>query len=213
MKRSLICILFASMLTAAPLFAQPGPPAGDSQVVLAFTGGSVWNDTQTGGTCIWFFPVLGDLPLTSLFASEQGAPVVDLKHAYFIWVSDWSIQWKADNPGFLNSKITLAGIPAGDATIYYRDDPISHTFDSSDPSTWGTPVATFARGAGMFQSPDGFKDTDRFIFSAQLTSSRVISLQGHTFNFRSLMPHGMTCFEFGQNYSTTETGACIAMGN
>lgn len=212
MKRNLICLLLASMF-AAPLFAQSAPPGGNAQAFLAFTGGSVWNDTQTGGTCIWYFPVLGNLPLTSLFASEKGSPVVDLNHAYFVWISGWSIQWEAENPGFGNSKVTLAGIPAGTATVYYRQDPISLPFDSTDPGTWGTPVATFARGAGMFQSPDGFKDTDRFIFSAQLTGSQEISLQGRPFNFRSLMPHGITCFEFGQNYSTTETGACIAMGN
>jgi len=132
MKRNLICMLVASMF-AAPLFAQSAPPAGDSQAFLAFTGGSVWNDTLTGGTCIWYFPVLGNLPLTSLFASEKGSPVVDLNHADFVWVSGWSIQWEAENPGFGNSKVTLAGIPAATATIYYRQDPMSLPFDSRFP--------------------------------------------------------------------------------
>ena len=210
MKRTLICMLFASMLTAAPLFAQSAPPPGNAQAFLAFTGGSVWT-SQTTGTCIWYFPVLGDLPLTSLFASENGSPVIDKDHAYFLWVSDWSIAAMAENQGFGGSKMTMAVLPVGKATIYYSENPGNR--DWKDRSTWGVPVATFVRGAGLFQSPDGFELTDRFIFSAQLTASREITLQGRPFNFRSMMPHGMSCFEFGQKSSTTETGACIAMGN
>ena len=119
MKRNLICLLLASMF-AAPLFAQSAPPGGNAQAFLAFTGGSVWNDTQTGGTCIWYFPVLGNLPLTSLFASEKGSPVVDLNHAYFVWISGWSIQWEAESPGFGSRKVTLAGIAAGTAPVSDR---------------------------------------------------------------------------------------------
>jgi hypothetical protein len=55
--------------------------------------------------------------------------------------------------------------------------------------------------------------SDKFIFSAPLVSSESFNLlNGKRFNFRALLPHGMTCFEFGLNGSTSEAGACIAMG-
>lgn len=211
MKRYLLCMLLGSMLAAAPLIAQSAPSASNAQVLLAFTGGSVWT-SQTTGTCIWYFPILGDLTLTDLFQSDaSGAPAVDKEHAYFIWVSDWNIQWS--NLG-MDSPVALAVVPEKTATIYYSPDPKSRIWkDTNERSTWGVPIATFARGAGLFHSPDGFRLTDKFFFSAQLTSSREVTLQSRSFNFRNLIHHGMTCFEFGQNSSTTETGTCIAMGN
>ena len=214
MKRNLICAVFALMFAATQLGGQAAPPAGASQVFMAFTGGSVWT-SQSSGTCIWYFPVLGDLPLTSLFAPDNsGAPSIDKEHAYFIWVSDWNIAAMGQNAGFGGSMMTMAVLPPGKATIYYRPDPTNRDWtDYGQRNSWGTPVAMFVRGGGLFQSPDGFKQTDRFIFSAQLTSSSEISLQGSPFSFRKMMPHGISCFEFGQNLSTTETGACIAIGN
>lgn len=189
-----------------------------SQVFLAFTGGSVWTSLTTG-TCIWYFPVLGDLPTSSLFAPDKsgGAPVINKEHAYFIWVSDWQIQDGNvyENPGLgemsgkANSAVTLANVPAGTATIYYKSDPLARDFSNiADRSTWGKPIATLRRGAGLFQSPDGFEVSDRFFFSAQILTSRTVNLPGRTFDFRNVMPFGMNCYEFGQNYSTTETGSC-----
>lgn len=214
MKRNLICTVFALMFAGMQLSAQVSPPPGASQVFMAFTGGSVWTSASTG-TCIWYFPVLGDLPLTSLFApGDSGAPAIDKEHAYFIWVSDWSIAAMGQNTGFGGSTMTMAVLPPGQATIYYSPNPTTRDWsDTTQRSTWGTPVASFVRGGGLFQSPDGFKQTDRFFFSAQLTSSSEISLQGSPFSFRKMMPHGISCFEFGQNSSSTETGSCIAMGN
>jgi hypothetical protein len=213
MKRNLICILLASMFAVIQLGAQAGPPPGTSQVFMAFTGGSVWTSDHTG-TCIWYFPVLGDMPLTSLFATDNsGTPVINKEHAYFIWVSDWEIIAGGENAGFGGAKVSMAILRPGDATIYYSDNPTGRLWtDYSQRGTWGIPVAKFTRGAGLFQSPDGFAQTDRFIFSAQLNESRDVSLPDSHFNFRKLMPYGISCFEFGQNQSTTETGACIAMG-
>jgi len=68
-----------------------GDPAGASQVAIGFTGGSTWTSGTTG-ICMWYLPVVGDLNLGSLFEGLHGAPVVDMQHAYLIWVSDFSVQ-------------------------------------------------------------------------------------------------------------------------
>jgi len=211
MKRACILLLLVPMIASIPLLGQKAPHEG--QVISAFTGGSVWT-SSSGGTCITYFPVLGDLNVAELFAPDAtGAPQIDKEHAYFIWVSDWSISYMFQNSGFGGSVISLALVPAGKATIYYTDNPLSRVWsDVTDRSTWGVPVATFIRGGGMFQSPDGFVQTDRFYYSAQLVTSRDVNLHGRRFNFREVVPHGMTCFENGQVGSTTEVGACTAMG-
>jgi hypothetical protein len=72
-------------------------------------------------------------------------------------------------------------------------------------------VATLVRNASLVRSADGLA-SDTFIFSADLVSSKTFSLDGKHFNFRDLLQHGMTCFEFGQNFSSWEAGTCIATG-
>lgn len=227
MKRYFFVASLISLFAAAPLWSQnlayPRAPfiIPVPTQTLAFTGGSVWT-SQSTGTCIWYFPVLADLPLSALFAPDTpgGAPVIDKEHAYFIWVSDWMIQapYVYENPGLgemsqkANSPVSLANVPAGSAAIYYRSDPLARDFSKlTDRSTWGKPIATFRRGAGLFQSPDNFEVSDRFFFSAQLVTSRSVNLPGRIFDFRNVMPYGMNCYEFGQNSSTTETGACTTM--
>jgi len=174
----------------------------------------MWTSATTG-TCVWYFPILGNMPLSSLFASDaSGAPAMDKEHAYFIWVSDWSIQAMFNNPGFGGSNVALAVVPAGTATIYYSSNPASRDWsDVTKRGTWGIPVAKFVRGAGLFQSPDNFTVSDKFYFSAPLIASRTFTFGSRQFDFRELMPHGITCFEYGQQYSTTETGSCLSMGN
>ena len=207
----------AITLLASAVTLNATPPAGAAQSFIAFTGGSVWNSGTTG-TCIWFFPVLGDLPLSSLFATDaSGQPAINKGHAYFIWVSDWAIQAMATNSGFGGAPVSLAVLPSGSATIYYSNNPTlrdwSNPGDPSKRGTWGVPIATFVRGGGLFQSPDGFVTSDKFYFSAPLIWSKTVMLNGKPFSFRDLMPHGMTCFEYGQAFSSTEAGSCIAMGN
>jgi hypothetical protein len=147
--------------------------------------------------------------LTSLFANGlSGTPSVDKEHAYLIWVSDWSIE-----AGFTAGGLSLAVLPAGQATVYYSSNPTSRIWtDLSNRSTWGVPVATFVRGGGLFQSPDNWA-SDKFFFSAQLTSSKSFAInKGGQFNFRELVPQGVTCYEFGLAESTAEAGACVAFG-
>jgi hypothetical protein len=52
--------------------------------------------------------------------------------------------------------------------------------------------------------------------SAVLTSSTPFTLGGKTFDFKDLLPHGMTCFETGftgnDEGGDDEAGTCIAIG-
>jgi len=132
--------------SCASLNAQP---AGSSQVVMGFLGGSVFT-SDTTAICMSYYPLIGDLPLNLLFSGPLfGAPVVDKEHAYFIWVSDFSMQELPPNKDFNY----IALIPQGEATIYFTARPdLRDWSDWSKRSTWGEPVATFTRKAGIFFS-------------------------------------------------------------
>ena len=185
---------------------QAASPAGASQVAIGFTGGSTWTSASTG-ICIWYFPVVGDLDLTTLFVPDSsGNPVVDRAYPYLLWVSDFSVQPLPASSYF------LALAPAGEGTIYYTNRPDLRNFsDLTKRSTWGIPVATFIREASILRSGDNLT-SDTFIFSADLVISNTFSLNGIPFDFSSLMPHGMTCFEWWQNSSAFEAGTCVAIG-
>jgi len=189
---------FASMTAAESV--------GASQVALAFTGGSTWTSATTG-ICIWYFPVVGNLDSGSLFAADStGTPVVDRAHSYLIWVSDFSVI-PLTVPSYF-----LALAPAGQGTIYYTNRPDMRNFsDLTKRSTWGEPVATFIREPSIVRSGDNLT-SDTFVFSASLIGSNTISLNGIQFDFSTLLPHGMTCFEWGQNGSAWEAGNCLAIG-
>jgi len=186
-------------------------PADASQVAIGFAGGSTWTSGSTG-TCIWYFPVIGHLNPGTLFATgSSGAPAVDKEHSYLIWVSDFSVQALPPTGG-TDPALYLFLAPAGKATIYFNAKPESRDWnDLSNRSTWGEPVATFTREASLVRSSDGLA-TDTFIFSAKLVSSETLSLNGREFNFRDLVPQGMTCFETGYKFSSWEAGNCIATG-
>jgi hypothetical protein len=220
MKLATFVMVGAVLLASAICLNAQAPPAGGSQVVIGFTGGSTWT-SYTTGTCVWYFPVLGDLDLTSLFVTDAlGAPIIDKEHSYLIWVSKWSIQAMFNNPGIsnppfpgmLNVTLSLAVVPAGNGVVYFNSNPTSRDWtDPGNPGNLGVPVATFGRGAGLFQSADGWT-SDKFYFSAPLLTSRTFILNGKAFNFRNLIPNGMTCFEYGQAASTSEAGSCTSLG-
>jgi hypothetical protein len=65
----------------------------------------------------------------------------------------------------------------------------------------------------MFQSTDGGM-SGGMTSSAVLTSSKPFKLNGVTFDFKDLMPHGMTCFEAGSGneFGEDEAGTCVAIG-
>jgi hypothetical protein len=197
----------------APLAAQDRTPP--SEVAIGVRGGSAWNADYTGGTCIWYLPVVGDLDWRSLFATgPTGVPVVDKEHAYLIWVSDFRVEVLEAPPSLGGSGLLFVALaPAGEATIYFSDTPETRDFsDPLHPSNMGEPVATFVRKASILRSNDSLV-SDTFIFSAELVSSHTFKLSGKRFNFADLIPYGMTCFEYGENFSTVEFATCIAIGS
>jgi hypothetical protein len=202
MKTAALAPLFLLLGSLAPLTADDG---SISEVVIGFAGGASWKDAANG-TCIWYFPMLGDEELANLFtAPPNGSPVVDREHAYFLWVSDFSVV-----PLPSKAPFALALVPAGTATIYYRPDPANRVFtDLADRSTWGVPIATFVRKASIIRSPDAF-NSDTFIFSVDLTWSTPAGVNGKRIDLKSLMPKGMTCHEYGQLGSSWEAGSCVA---
>jgi len=208
MKRNAFVLLVTLWLVAA-LPAWAGDPAGASQVAIGVRGGSTWTSSSTG-TCIWYLPLVGDLNLGSLFAGST----VDREHAYLIWVSDFSVEVLEAPPSLGGTGVLFVALaPAGEATVYFSDTPGTRDFsDLSNRSTWGEPVATLVRKASLLRSNDSLV-SDTFIFSAELKSSSAFRLNGKRFNFADLIPYGMTCFEYGENFSTVEFATCIAIGS
>jgi hypothetical protein len=204
MKFATVVLLGIVLLgSCASLNAQP---AGSSQVVLSFIGGSVFT-SDTTAVCMWYPVMIGDLPLQLLFSAPLfGKPVVDKEHAYFIWVSDFSMQ---ELPSYKDFSY-IALIPEGEGTIYFTTRPdLRDWSDWTKRSTWGEPVAKFIRKAGVFYSADGGM-TGPMTSTALLVSSHTFAIFGKSFNFADLMPHGMTCFETG--VGEAEGGACTAIG-
>jgi hypothetical protein len=183
-------------------------PAGAGQVVLAYNNGG----SSTGDICIWYPLFIRDLTLQSLFAAKIGKPLtpsVDKEHAYLIWVSDYS-GVQVDSHGVF----TLFLIPTGTATIYFTAWPESRDWtnlEHNNRSTWGQPVAKFVRQAGIFQSLDPLGNTGTLINTAELVSSKPFTLAGRTFDFKNLIPYGMTCSETLSG--SEETGTCVAVGS
>ena len=220
MKLATIALLGILLLGSFPPIhadEKAAGPAGASQVVMAFTGGSAY--TETGGICMFYPLLLGDLNPQSLFAPLPLPRVPDKEHAYLIWVSDFSAVPLAPFrlPPSSNGLFTLQLIPTGTATFYFSDRPDMRDWrnlERNNRSTWGDPVARLVRKAGIFQSIDG-GISGTLTFSVELVSSKPFKLNGKTFNFRDLIPHGMTCFEtgFGGNDNgDDEAGTCIATG-
>jgi hypothetical protein len=205
MKFATIVLLGILLLgSSAALNAQP---AGTSQVVLAMTGESVMTSDMTA-VCIVYYQLIGDIPVRYLFAPSMlfAQPMVDRAHAYFIWVSDYSMQTLPAN----KDSNFFALIPEGEGTIYFTDRPDLRDWSNlTERSTWGQPVAKFIRKAGVFQSADGGV-TGTFVSSAILVSSQPVNINGKPFDFKDLAPHGMTCYE--TCLAESEAGTCVAIG-
>jgi hypothetical protein len=205
---------------------QAADPNGSSQIVLAFSGGSAYT-SDTTGICMWYPLLVGDYNMEFLFEFVDGAPAIDKEHAYLIWVSDFEVlpQTPFLLPPSSKGLFTLQLIPTGSATIYFTDVPrLRNWKDLTNRSSWGTPVASFIRKAAIFQSTDGGM-SGTLPISAQLVSSKPFTLAGKTFDFKNLIPNGMTCFATGYSGTTRgkdkknndeggedEAGTCIAIG-
>jgi hypothetical protein len=207
MKFATVVLLGILLLGSyASLNAQP---AGTSQVVMSYLSEPTPTPPGSPFLCLTYYTLVGDLDLKSLFAPglDGITPQVDRAHAYFIWVSDYTVHDLTSNAVF-----NFVGlIPEGTGTIYYTKDPESRDFNrlDLDRTSWGEPVAKFVRKAGMFQSMD-FGTSGTFLASSVLVSSTPFKLNGKTFNFKDLIPQGMTCLETA--VGDYEAGTCVVIG-
>ncbi len=228
MKLATIVVLMGIPLlgSLAPLNA--ADQAGVSQTVISFLGGSVWNADYSGGTCVWYFPLVGSLDMGSLFSDTKN-PTMGTSD--LIWVSEFTVQMLPAAPPFLPVPASssqappyaVALAPSGTGTIYFQSDPSKRIWPAATASSpitpaalknmnWGTPVAPFTRNASIVRSPDGLA-SDTFTFTADLLYSQPFVLpNGQLFDFGEMIPHGMTCFEFSQQASSWESGTCVARG-
>jgi hypothetical protein len=227
MKLATIILMGIPLLgSLAPINA--ADPAGSSQTVVSFAGGSVWNTDYSGGTCVWYLPIVGDLDLGSLFSDTKN-PAKET--SYLVWVSEFTVQSLPAAPPFLPAPASAKDAPpyalvlanSGTGTIYFQSDPSKRIWPKATAAApltpadlknmnWGEPIATFTRDASLVRSPDGLA-SDTFTFTAGLMYSQTFELpNGKLFNFGDLIPHGMTCFEYGQQTSSWESGTCVARG-
>ena len=159
--------------------------------------------------CFIYFPIVSGIEEKDLF---NGAP--SAANARFTWVSEFPAQQTMLPSG----PFTLYIVPAGPATIYYNAMPPA-VRDPRVPATLGEPVAKFDRKAGLYISlaptsgtaPPGW--VDPFVSSADLVWSKTFPLNGKPFNFRDLIPHGITCHEVASTSAGTEAGSCVVTGN
>jgi hypothetical protein len=221
-------LVFSGVCLVGVLGALHAEPAASSQTALSFAGGSVWNADYSGGTCVWYLPVVADLDLGSLFSDPKNP---GKETAYLVWVSEFTVQMLPAVAPFQPAPAAGTQAPPyayvlanrGTGTIYFHADPSKRVWPkatSSKPVTpadlkhmdWGVPVATFTRNASIVRSSDGLA-SDHFIFTADLLYSQPFVLPaGGLFSFSDLIPHGMTCIEFGQQSSSWESGTCLARG-
>jgi hypothetical protein len=217
MKFATIAMLAVLLLgSLAPVNA--ADPTSVGQVVVSLIGGAAWNSAYTAGTCWGYLPMVGPLGISqTLFNGHIPGLFSDPEHpsmqtAYLMWVSDFETMTLPTPDG---QAFTVVLVPSGTATIYYTATPASRDLtnvrDETTRASWGTPVATFTRHAGHLQTADNFA-SDTMVFWAELVSSKSFTIQGVQFNFRDLIPYGMTCFESGRNASTSEASTCVAAG-
>jgi hypothetical protein len=214
---TLIILAISLVLSLVPLNA--ADPTAVGQLAIGLVGGSTWNETFTAGTCWGYLPLVGRLGMAqsttpglyspSLFSNPSNP---SSQTAYLFWVSDFETLALPTPDG---QAFTIVLVPSGTATIYYTKTPaqrnLTNVRDVTTRRTWGDPVATFTRHATLLHTSDNFQ-SDNMTFWAELVSSKSFTLNDNPFDFRDLIPYGMTCFESGRNASTSEATTCLAAG-
>ncbi len=203
--------------------------AGSAPAVIGLVGGSIYTPDFSGGTCVAYVTLAANVDWKTLFATNRffagpDPTKVAKETAYLIWVSDFTLQMLPALPPFLPPPKTpqqappygLATVSTGTATLYFSATPNDRIWTNPmDPRTresWGDPVATFTRNASIARSPDNLASTT-MINTVDLVSSKPFTLPGGTVvDLKSLLPHGMTCFEFGEQASSWEVTTCVANG-
>ena len=200
-------VLLGILLLGSSAALKADDSVGTAEVVYAFTtvqdpDKKGWCDDKTK-TCVCFIylPLVSGVDEKALF--KDGVP--SEANARLTWVSEFpSEQTMLVNPPF-----SLFMVPTGPAAIYFDATP-GKKRNPRDPKTLGEIVARFNRKAGLFVSTGS--GVDPFVSSADLVWSMPFVLDGKWFNFRDLIPHGITCHEV-MSSTGTEAGSCVATGN
>ena len=203
-------------------------PAGTSQTVISFAGGSVWNADFSGGTCVWYFPVVGNLDFESLFSDPKNASQRDFVPCLGERVYGADDDGRSAVPARARFAQPGAALRAGVCSLRNGDDL---------PAVGSLP-ACLAKSYGVQSAYTGkFKEHELGHSSGDVHQERVSGPQrgrfgvghfrlhgrpvafanfalpnGRLFDFGDLMKYGMTCFEHGQQGSSWESGTCIAHG-
>jgi hypothetical protein len=98
---------------------------------------------------------------------------------------------------------------AGSAAIDYDATPAQKR-DPRKRGTLGELVARSNRKAGLFVFTGS--GADPLVSPADPVRSKTFSLGGRSFNFRYLIPHGVTCPEVVSGITGAEAGSCVATG-
>jgi len=164
-------VLLGILLLGSFASMQAADPAGASQNVLFFTGGSVYT-SDTTGICMWYPLLLGDFNMEFLFEFVE-APRRSTRNMLTSSGCQTSAPWRRGRsrcrrpPRAVNTPVSSTG----GGTIYFTDVPrLRNWKDLTDRTTWGKPVARFVRQAGIFLSADGGM-SGGMTNSAVLTSS------------------------------------------
>jgi hypothetical protein len=211
-------VMLAVALMGSFILLSAAGPATVGQVAISLIGGATWNSTYTAGTCWGYLPMVGGLGISETLFGGHGPELFSdpthpsMQTAYLMWVSDFQTIPLPTPDG---QAFTVVLVPSGTATIYYTDTPasrdLSNVRDVATRASWGDPVATFTRHGGHLQTADNFA-SDSMVFWAELVSSKSFTIKGSQFNFKDLIPYGMTCYESGRNSSTSEASTCVAAG-
>jgi hypothetical protein len=170
--------------TVAASEAQSGVPA--AEVVWQHVG-RVYLDPSTG-KAVWAGYVVHINGIdTSLFSGSPSEAT-----AHFTFTTDVL----SLTPIATNGDIALSLVSAGTFNVYYNSNPSG---DWSNPASFssGQLIASFTRKESLFPEfgPVGFHN-----LSESLVSSRRFTFNGRTYDFKYIVPNGVT---FAQTFSTT----------
>lgn len=188
--------LVATQLTSMPLFAADHVAVG--QVMFHVIGrNQVLSTTGPGAGTAAAMGYLAAIEGIdgSLFSDPKA---VGEGTAYFTVMSDAHPFSTLANG---NTKVRMRP-PGGTFHVYYDETPDG---DFTKPDTWsdGELIATFRIGSTLATKVDNVATE---IDSAELVSSKDFTFHGHKYNFKRMVPHGVTFFLSGPGTQVAEEG-------
>jgi hypothetical protein len=191
MQRYVVMSAFAAIAASVLGLVTPGKAANKvaaAQVADHYVGRVLVAADFSSGQVIGYYTFLEGIT-GPFFSGTPGEAT-----AFFTLRSDvFSLQTIGNGP----VAATLAD--AGDFTIYLNPTPAGNWSDPNSFSS-GQPVATFKRSVAMLTNAG---PTTSVMFSAVLVSSVDFTFNGKTYNFKRLVPDGVTHIFTGSNVVLT----------